>query len=174
MQNRSTRGFTVLELVVTLGVMAVIAGIAIPGIRQDTDRLLDTAQLAVQDAVSYAQDQAEQTGVPHGVHFASGSPLFGVVNGVVGAGGPVIDPLTRQNYVIDLREPGQPQGVDLSFVNTNGNPVVAFDESGTLLVNGSLTISTGSESRTLTLNPVTNQLYDPNEDEADNVGLLQF
>jgi len=154
-KHHHRRGFTVLELTVTVAIVAISAAVVIPQINTDHKRMLDTGQVAVQDALDYAKDQAEQLGVPHGVHFSS--PMFGVVD----PNGPVIDPLTRDKYIVDFTEPGQPVGVTFSFVNDNGQPVAAYDEAGTLRTPGTLMLYFGGKERELEINEVTNELEPP-------------
>ena len=157
MRRKAQRGFTVLELTVTAAIIAVSAAVVIPSLNPDHKRRLDTAQVAIQDALDFAKDQAEQLGVPHGVHFNNNSPMYGVVD----PDGPVIDPLTRSKFIVDFTEVGQPNGVTFTYVNDNGNPVAAYDEAGMLFDGGQLTLFFGGVSRELLINDVTNELEPP-------------
>ena len=151
------QGFTVLELTATVAILAISAAVVIPSINRDHKRVLDTAQVAIQDALDFAKDQAEQLGIPHAVHFSSDSPMYGVVN----ANGAVIDPLTRSKFVVDFDEPGQPNGVTFTYANAGGYPVAAYDEAGNLTTDGTLTLSFGGVDRELVINDVTNELEPP-------------
>lgn len=58
MKNNKTYGFTLLELVIVLGVMVVVSSAVVVGINQNSRRHLNNASLALQADLRYAQRRA--------------------------------------------------------------------------------------------------------------------
>ncbi len=154
---RHPRGFTLVELLVVVAVLVLLAGIVLPTATVGDDRRLDTAQLAIQDALDHARSRAYHEGVPYGVRFNTSGQWFAVVNEV---GVPVDDPLSHSDYLVRMKDPGQPQGVTLTYAQFGIRPLAAFDEKGVLQQGGQIRLTCGSSERWLALNTASPALYE--------------
>ncbi len=74
--NRRTSGYSVLELLVVVMMLAVLAGIVLPSASVGDDRKLDTLQLAMQDAIDHAQSLSFHQGIAYGVRFNTAGQWF--------------------------------------------------------------------------------------------------
>ncbi|MGQ0552563.1 MAG: prepilin-type N-terminal cleavage/methylation domain-containing protein [Planctomycetota bacterium] len=148
-------GYTVVELLVVILILALLAAIVLPTATVGADRKLDTVQLEIQDALDHAQSLAYHQGVPFGVVFNASANWFAVVNQ---AGVPIDDPLSHGDYVIRLDEPGQPKDVHLEFAIFGSRPVAAFNEKGVLEIGGQVRLRTGADERLLVCDTATHQL----------------
>lgn len=131
------RGFTFLEVLVVLGVLGVLVGLAIPFYQsfQVDSRLDDTAHEVVQTLrIAQSKAMASESFSAHGVHFeAQRFILFRGDTYVVG------DPF---NEVTGVAQP-------LSF--TSGD--IVFDTVTGITVGSTITVSTSTgRTRTVTIN----------------------
>lgn len=62
-------GFALVELVVVIGLLAVIAAIAYPSLSSDKSRDLDMAATNFAAAIRFARTESIRTGEPHGFRF---------------------------------------------------------------------------------------------------------
>lgn len=145
-------GFTVVELMVVVFVMAVLAAVAMPAATKDTDRKLDTLQLEMQDAIDHAQSLAYHTGAKYAVKFDVAGQWFAVINEV---GVPVQDPLSKGMYIVFLDRPGQPAGVRLDQCVYQTRPIAPFNDKGVLEKSGTVRISADGVVRNLVMNTAT-------------------
>jgi hypothetical protein len=88
---------------------------------------------------------------------------FAVVNAV---GTPVEDPLTKGDFVVRIKEPGQPKDILIdyaAFVGTTDptpRPLIVFNEKGVLQTPGEVHIRAGETTRRLTINTATAKLVE--------------
>lgn len=143
---RSNRGHTIMELLVVLAIMMVLAAIALPSATRNPDRKLDTAQLAMQDALDHAASLATSTAEVYGVRFNAQEEWFAVVDST---GNPVQDPLSHNPYVVKLSQPGEPADVLIDSANFANRSVAVFNEKGVLVVGGRLKLRSGDLQRWL-------------------------
>jgi len=61
-------GFTLIELIITVTIIAVIAAIAMPAFSSGSDKKLDTAAAEFASAIRYARTESIRTGTPYGFH----------------------------------------------------------------------------------------------------------
>ncbi len=151
-------GFTLIELLIVVVVLGLLAGIAIPSASMSEDRKFDTVQLAVQDALDFAQGLAYQTGVTHSVRFGKSFGGWWAVVDEVGV--PIEDPLTHGDYVVRLDRPGLPPGVEIDYVSLGGRPLATFDSKGELHAGGEINLRHGSQMRYLTINTANPELQE--------------
>ncbi len=62
-------GYTLVELVITVSVIAIIAAIAVPAFSPESDKELDQAAAEFAAAMRYARAESIRTGEPHGFRF---------------------------------------------------------------------------------------------------------
>ena len=59
-------GYTLIELIITITIIAVIAAIAMPAFSSGSDRQLEAAAAEFAAAMRFARTEAMRTGEPHG------------------------------------------------------------------------------------------------------------
>ena len=155
--NKSTRGFTLIELVVVVLIMALLAAIVMPSGSMSDKRKLDTVQVALQDAINHARALAYHKGEPYGVKFHVVNQWFSVVNRMAT---PVEDPLSHGPYIVYLTHPGMPGNVSVESAQFNGRLTAAFNEKGILQYGGEVVIRAGGSTRRLLINSATAKLVE--------------
>ena len=137
---RREHGYTLLEMIIVVTVLAIIAAIAVPSVTPAEHHKLSLAGSVVADALRYARDEARHTGVVHGVSTDLAANQVRVFR-LDQAPNPnlkvfdVYQPISKQLYTIELGAPPH-GGVALDAVggqmvgtcNDPGN--IAFDSSG--------------------------------------------
>lgn len=131
------KGFSIIELIITVAVVAILAVLYISSTGDLSNVSIDAASRKVQSDLRYTQHLATTTGVNHGAVFTA-NVGYEVYQG--SPGNPVIDPVTRQNLVVNLAEF---QGVTVST-----NYQVEFSPVGEPIMGGDgrvrLTSSSGA------------------------------
>lgn len=163
-RRRAQSGFTLMELVTAVFVMAVLAAVAMPSYTESTDRKLDMVQLQIQDALDHARSLAYHTGEVTGVKFgidevSDGSAWIAVVNAL---GVPHVDPLTKSFYIVRLDAPGQPSKVDIvdaAFGPADRN-LAGFTDKGVLYQPGTILIQADDEQRLFSVTTSTGRLQE--------------
>ena len=156
-RKRSRNGFTLVELVVVVAILAMLAAIVMPSVSMSDKRKLDTVQVAIQDAIDHAQSLAYHKGEPYGVKFHVVKQWFAVVNDKAT---PVEDPLSHGPYIVYLNNPGMPGNIELESAQFNGRLVAGFNEKGILQYGGEVVIRGGETSRRLLINSATAKLVE--------------
>lgn len=152
------RGFTLVEMVVTVFVLIVLAGVVVPAPSRDTDRKLDLLQMQIQDAIDHSRALAYHTGQKMGVLFSTSGNWLAVVNEL---GVPFEDPLTRRWYVIDFDAPDQPGDIHIEHALFGaGRPIIGFDTKGELIYPGEVRIRAGEGQRWFSVNTATGKLVE--------------
>lgn len=155
-RRRQEGGFTIVEMIVTLFVMAILAGVVVPGTSKDSQRKLDVFEMQIQDAIDHAQALAYHMGEKMGVVFDVEDNWLAVINEV---GTPQEDPLTRKAYVVKFTDPDQPGDIHLDYASFGSSrPLILFDSKGALLYPGELRISSGGSQRWFSVETATGQL----------------
>ena len=150
------RGFTLVELLVTVVVMSVLAVVAIPSSSVNNKRKLDMIQLQLQDAIDHAWSLAYHTGEKMSVHVYVPGQWFAVVNEL---GVPQDDPLTHRIYAVRLNSPGQEQDVAITYCkNPLDRSLVMFNNKGHLVYPVDIRISANGVERWLEINTATGEL----------------
>jgi type II secretory pathway pseudopilin PulG len=150
--NRRPNGHTVIEILVAVVVLALLAGIVLPSGGVGDDRKLDTVQLAIQDAIDHAQSLSYETGAAYGVRFDTTHGWFAVVNEV---GVAVDDPLSHGDYIVRLKDPGQPTNVFIDHAMFGSRPLAAFNSKGVLVEEGEVHLRSGDAQRWLICSTAT-------------------
>lgn len=155
-------GFTLMEMVTAVFVLAILAAVAMPSYTESTDRKLDMVQLQIQDALDHARSLAYHTGEVVGVRFgtdavSNGAPWIAVVNTL---GVPMVDPLTKSFYIVRFDAPGQPSNVDIVDANFGpaDRPTAGFTDKGVLYQPGDILIEADGVQRFFSVSTSTGRL----------------
>jgi len=140
------RGFTLLELIVTLVVLAVVAGLAAPTIGRSTEALRARAEVAGFSATfRHAREQAITTRQPYTVAVNPTSRLIIVTTG---------EDEVRWTRALSSR-------VDIR-IETPGSLTVRFEPQGTSS-GGVYRLSSGKIAYRVTVDPVTGRVRNQRE-----------
>lgn len=130
------RGFSAVEVLLTVSLLGILAVAAIYLIPPVGDVSLTAAAVQVRSDIEYAQRNAMTTGQTSGVQFVNNGS-YTVYQGTTST--PLVSPLTRTNMITTLS--GSYPGVSIS-----GNYTVEFDRMGkpTTGGGGSITLALGN------------------------------
>ena len=140
MRARQENGYTLLEMMIVVALLAMIAAIAVPSVTPDQHQKIGLAASAVADAFRFARVESRRTGIIHGVSTDLSNDQLRVFR-LDEAPNPnlkvfdVYQPVSKQPYTIQL-DASPYSGATLNAVggqmvgvcNDPGN--IAFDSSG--------------------------------------------
>jgi type II secretion system protein H len=141
-QFRSS-GFSLFELVLVLAIMGIMAAIASPRYARSLARYrVDMAARRIAADITLAQARARNTSGSQTITFDTTAEQYSIVG--------MADPDNRAtNYVVNLSE--EPYLATLGTVNFNGSSTLTFNGYGDPASSGSITVSTGDTTKTITV-----------------------
>jgi len=137
------RGFTLIELVMVLGIMGILSVAAVVSMQTPSSAHLGAAAAQVKSDVEYAKQNAVMTGQTSGVNFtANGS--YTVYQGTTAT--PLKSPMSQQNIITTL-------STTYPNITISTNYVVEFNGFGapTTGGGGSVQITNGSATKTISV-----------------------
>lgn len=133
-------GFTLLELLIVMVILAIAAAMVIPNISSGKDLEATSAARLITADLEYAQNMAITHQEPVTVTFSVSSESYTLSN----TSGPLIHPMTKTAYTIALASQQGFSGLDIVSANFGGSDTVSFDEIGTPSNAGSVTVQSGA------------------------------
>ena len=141
-QDEQTAGFTLVEIIVVVLILALAAGLAIPyAVGASSFQAVSGARIVASD-LQYAQNTAitDQSSVT--VTFQLSQETYTLSN----ASGPLIHPITKDAYTVNFGSTEGLSELDIVSASFAGNPSVTFDEMGAPDNPGSVTLQAGSHA----------------------------
>lgn len=144
------RGFTMLEMVITMLVLGIMAAVTLPRFLQSLDHYrADAAARQLQADLQLAQRTARTTGSAESISFDVTGHRYSFSS--------LADPNRGANvYTVDLAD--APYYCSLSTVAFADRPSITFDGYGFPNAAGKITVASGDEVRTLSLDGATGQI----------------
>lgn len=162
-QQKHSTAFTLFEMICVIIVAAIVAGVALTMTGDsDSTAAMAGAQIVLQD-LEFAQSEAICRRSPITVEFNVGAGTYTLSDGA----GPITNPITKQDYVINLAQESGSGGVNLSGANFGGSSSVSFNSTGEPVIPGtdtpissenSITVSCGDASHSITITPVIGKI----------------
>lgn len=170
-------GYTLIELSITITIMAVIAAIAVPAFSSGQDKKLQAAAQEFAAAMRFARSESIRTGEPYAFQYQTGIQRIRVwrVNAStnpVTIINDVYHPVDKQIYDFNLEQQslaaaetitrntlfrGTCSNPDMIYFAANGSPWCAAPPD-VLLESYELTFQSGSVLRSLTLDGITGRV----------------
>jgi len=154
--RRRATGFTLVELVVMIIVLAIAAAMILP---QVTGMSEVAAQSAARRAVAdleYAQNHAVVSQASVSVTFNTAANSYRVH--LSNESDPLIHPITKKAYEVDLDTEIGCEGVSLASVNFAGGSVVTFNALGAPDNAGTLDLTAGAQTYRVSVAAVTGRV----------------
>lgn len=146
-------GFTLVELVLVMAIMTILAAMAAPRYGRATGRYrLDLAARRVAADLRMAQSSAKAASTSRAVVFATATDQY-QLSGVAAPDGIAGD------YTVSLA--AEPYKADLAAADFDGAPQVIFNGWGLPNCGGAVTLTVGSQQKTITVDGETGQINLP-------------
>ncbi|MDH3314330.1 MAG: GspH/FimT family pseudopilin [Gammaproteobacteria bacterium] len=175
MKRSATRGFTLVEMLVTITILGIVAAVTIPFLSSTPFYRLDIAANEVAEALRFARTESKRSNVPHGVDFSTTSndaKVYALIAGTPTYN--VYHPISKKIYSLNLMTDASTAGVNLqsytiTFQGVLGNQsLLGFSAEGVpkyyffgrdhMLTNGTITLSYAGQTRTVIVSPMTGRV----------------
>ncbi len=182
MKVRQAQGYTLIEMLLVIGLLGLIAALAIPANNGNDEVRLDRAAAAVASAFRFARSEAIRTGEGHGLTVSHVTQTVTVKKYDISVV-PLITlstlthPISKQPYVFNVNTSSGTQGVTISnnidvfayedagrrrsvIFDPNGTPIwmVGADPVRKLLTDGTVELSYEGQQRFVSVSPMTGRV----------------
>ena len=143
--SRIPRGFTLVEILVVVLILAIVAAVVIPQAVNSSDvQVISGARLVASD-LQYAQNWAITTQAPVTVTFDTVGNSYLLETLVDGKSDPVIHPMTKVAYAVNFATQGGFSRLDVVSASfpTPDIQVVTFDALGSPSSSGTVVLQAG-------------------------------
>lgn len=175
MRVQQVRGYSLIEMLIVVALLALIAAAAAPSFVSDDGATLDQAADRVASAFRFARSEAIRTGQPHGVTASMFSQFVKVYRLDDSVNPPVVvydvrDPMTKQIYDLRFGDGSSEPAISTVYFKFDGlfpgqtflgfsgfTAVPKYNDSGTvrMLESGYIRLSHESRTRTIVVSPMT-------------------
>ena len=150
-------GFTIVELIMVIVILAVIAALAIPRFDSYYTIILEGAARRLVSDIRYTQRLAIAKHDDYGIEFNTGSDSYRVYR--VSDNSTAVEPLSRGNFIMNYTTDSEFKSIDLASANFGGTSNLRFTSLGTpqdangnnLASAGTATISYKGSSKTVSV-----------------------
>ena len=132
-------GFTIVELLVVMLILAIVAAIVVPSVGNTSDMRATAATRLIAADLQYAQNMAVTHQEPVGVEFFPDGEYYQLSN----TSGPLIHPMTKTAYTVNFASQDEFGKLDIVSADFDGGSKVTFDELGAPDNSGSVTVKSG-------------------------------
>jgi len=147
----SVKGFTIIELLIAIALIAILAAIVVPMAVDTSDFQAKAAAESLVAALEHAQTEAIVRQDPVTVTFDLTAETYSLSN----ASGPLINPIDKKTFVVDLGPSSDLSDVQLTSADFGGNATVTFDVLGAPDEAGAVTLQAGSDVYTVEVTAAT-------------------
>lgn len=175
-------GYTLVELVITVTIIAVIAAIAMPATSLGTNDRLNLAAMEVASAIRFARSEAVRTGEAHGLTVSQATQKvtvkkYDVTTAPISTIDILTHPVNKQPYDFNVNTRSSTRGVTISnsqdvfnFTDLGGRRSLIFDATGLpkwivgsgpttyLLSDSNIELSYGNQQRVVSVAPITGRV----------------
>jgi prepilin-type N-terminal cleavage/methylation domain-containing protein len=181
LRSAASRGYTLLELAVVVAIVAVLAAVAMPGLRPAEDEKLDLAAAYVAEAIRHARGEALRTGEGHGLTISQATQQvtverYDLTTDPISTLGTLTHPIDKQPYDFNVNTTPATSGVSISnsqdvfdYTGLGRRSSLVFDANGTplwvdagptthLLSDGAVELSYGNGQRLVRVATITGRV----------------
>ena len=141
-------------MLVVIVILAIVAAILLPKMVGSSDMQARSAARVMMADLEYAQSVAITSQAPITVTFSIAGNSYTVSN----ASGPLIHPITKKTYVIELGEVKGMESVSIASASFSGSPSMTFDALGAPDNSGTVTITAGAHTYSVNVAPVIGRI----------------
>jgi prepilin-type N-terminal cleavage/methylation domain-containing protein len=159
--GRSSPGFTLIEMVMVIVIIAILAAVSMPRFRAFDSLKLNGAVKKIATDIRYVQQLSVSTHDTYRIRFDTGLDRYDVIR--INDSSAARDPFSRSNFTVDFRNDSQYRGVDITSVNINNTAGLQFDwqaapqnsNNATLTTEGNISVSYKGQTLKIYIQPVT-------------------
>ncbi|HEY0009610.1 MAG TPA: prepilin-type N-terminal cleavage/methylation domain-containing protein [Tepidisphaeraceae bacterium] len=170
MTKRHLKGFSLIEILVVITILAIVAAVAAPQLGSRDDLKLASASRMLMSDLMYAQSRSISQQKKHYVQFA-GQQYFLIARNAAGTAlDQIAHPLNPGNYIVSL-DAGALSGLSLIETTFGNASIVGFDELGSplqynasdgtstpLTTTGIIRLQSGQQIMTIMIEPYTGEM----------------
>ena len=157
---KSSKGFTLVEVIIVVAIIGITALLAVPMISSGADFQIRAAGNIIAADLEYAKSLAIANQEKYSIVFNASNETYVMQDSDAVA---VADPVRAGSTVsVDFANDGRFNSIDISSVSFDTTDTITFDYlgspyngSGSALSSGTITLSAGSQSMTITVEPIT-------------------
>lgn len=181
LRSATSRGYTLLELAIVVAIVAVLAVVAMPGLRPTEDEKLDLAAAFVAEAIRHARAEALRTGEAHGLTISQITQQvtlerYDLTTDPISTLFILTHPIDKQPYDFNVNTTPVTAGVSISnsqdvfdYTGLGRRRSLVFDANGTpfwvdtgptayLLTDGTVELSYGDSRRLVRVATITGRV----------------
>ncbi len=182
MRMATKQGYTLVELIIVVAILAVIAAVAVPNMRLGSGEKLGLAAEQIAAAIRFARSEALRTGEGHGLTVSQVTQQvtvekYDITNVPIATLGTLTHPVEKQPYEFNVNTHNATAGVSISnsldafdygaegrrrsvIFDAQGTPIwiVGSDPTRHLLKDGTIELSYGGGQLSVSVAPITGRV----------------